>query len=252
MSLIFSKEGQNIAVIKDNINYKDKILSTTTDDIPNTFKTLKLNNGNFQPIGNYNSERSVGYIVGASGSGKSRFICNWVLEYKKKYKKNPIYLFSSLSEDVSLKPIKPLRVMLDDVFINEKIDLEMYRDSCCIFDDTDTIQNKQIKEKVYVMLNMMANTGRHYGISVWCVNHTPTGKKNETKVILNEAHQIVFFPANDNKQLRYLLENYAGIDSKQLKFIKSLNSRWCCINKHYPQSIITEKHILMMSEISGI
>lgn len=252
MSLLFSKEGQNIAVIKDNVNYKDKIISTTTDDIPNTFKTLKLNTGNFQPIGNYNAERSCNLIVGASGSGKSRYICNWVLEYKKKYKKNPVYLFSSLTEDVSLKPIKPLRIILDEEFMNEAIDLEMYRNSCCIFDDTDTIQHKYLKEKVYTLMNMMLNTGRHYNITVWVVSHTPTGKKLETKVIMNEAHSIVIFPANDNKQLRYLLENYCGIDNKQMKFLKSLNSRWCCINKHYPQSIITEKHILMMSEISGV
>ena len=249
MPLQFGKEGQNIAIIKDNPNYKNQIVSVSADKMENQFKSLKLNNGYFQPIGNWNAERSCNLVVGASGSGKSRYICNWVLEYKKKYKDNPIYVFSSLDEDESLKAIKPLRVILDDEFVKEPINLKQFENSCCIFDDTDTIQNKKIKEKVYTVMNMMLNTGRHHNITVWCVQHTPTGNKAETKTILNEAHSIVFFCANYSRQLQYLLENYCGIDKKLFKYICSLDSRWTCFNKHYPQTIITDKHILMMSEL---
>jgi hypothetical protein len=251
MALHFGNEGNNIAIIKDNPNYKNQMVSVSADKMENQFKSLKLNNGYFQPIANYNAERTVGYCVGSSGSGKSRFICNWVLEYKKKYKKNPIYLFSSLDEDVSLNPIKPLRVILDDVFLNETINLKDFENSCVIFDDIDTIANKKIKDKVYTIMNQMLNTGRHHNISVWCVNHSPTGNKTETKTILNEAHQIVFFCANYSRQLQYLLENYCGIDRKQFKYINSLDSRWTCFNKHYPQSIITDKHCIMMSELNN-
>ncbi len=137
MSLILSKTGNTVAMIKDNTNYKtDNIVSVSTDEMNNGFKGLKLKTGYFQPIGNWSKERTVNYITGASGSGKSRFICEWVSEYKKKYKKNPVYVFSSLEEDESLDKIKPLRIILDDEFVAENIDLSIYKDSCCIFDDS--------------------------------------------------------------------------------------------------------------------
>jgi hypothetical protein len=96
----------------------------------------------------------------------------------------------------------------------------------------------------------MLNTGRHFNISVWCVNHTPTGSKTETKTILNEAHNITYFPANDSKQLRYLLENYCGLDLKQQKFLKNIGSRWVSIYKMFPQVVLTEKAVMMMSELN--
>ena len=253
MSLEFNKDGHTIAMIKDNKNYaKKNIISVSSDDVDNGFKSLRLNSGYFQPIPDFSIERTCNYIVGASGSGKSRYICEWVKEYKKHYKRNEVYVFSSLLQDESLDPIKPARVILDDDFVKEDINLSIYKDSCCIFDDCDTIQHKNIKNKVYTLMNMMLNTGRHHNITVWVVNHTATGNKNESKVILNEAHSVVYFPVNHNQGLVYMLENYCGLDKKQMKFLKNLNSRWVSIYKHYPQAIITDKTIFMLNELNDI
>ena len=254
MSLNLDKVGATLAIIKDDPKNKNVVVSVSTDnlkgDTSKTYKSLQLQNGHFQPIGDWNRERTVGYIVGASGSGKSYFICEWVKEYKKKYKNNPVYLFSSLDEDESLDCIKPARIILDEDFLSEPVNLEHYRDSCVIFDDCDTIQHKKMKEKVYTIMNMILNTGRHYNISVWVVNHTATGTKMESKVILNEAHFIVYFPANHNRQLVYLLENYVGMDKKQMGYLKNSGSRWVCIYKHFPQVVITEKSMFLLSEMS--
>jgi hypothetical protein len=252
MSLNLEGIGATLATIKDDPKFKNKVVSVSADDMEGmpSFKTLKIKNGRIQPIGDWTKERSVQYIVGASGSGKSHFIREWCKTYKAKFKKNPVYLFSSLEDDETLDTIKPSRVILDEEFVNEDIDLELYRDSCCIFDDCDTIQHKHIRSKVYTLMNMMLNTGRHYNISVFSVNHTPTGSKTETKTILNECHNITYFPANDSKQLRYLLENYCGLDIKQQKFLKGLGSRWVSVYKHFPQVVLTEKAIIMMSEIN--
>ena len=250
MSLVFSKEGQNVAVIVDNPTYKNTIISKTTEDAEKSFKSFQLKTGTFQPIPDYNSERSVNFICGASGSGKSRYICEWGKQYKAKYKKNPIYVFSSLSKDESLEPLKPMRIILDEQFVKEPIDLKMYENSLCIFDDTDTIADKKIKERVYTLMNMILNTGRHHKISVFCVNHQPTGTKTETKVVLNEAHCITIFPANFNRQMLYLLENYCSVDKKEFKFLDSLGSRWITFYKTYPQCVVLQKHILMRSELN--
>jgi hypothetical protein len=254
MSLNLDRVGATLAVIKDDPKMKNKIVSVATDNLGDddmkTYQSIKLQTGKFQPIGDWNRERSVGYIVGASGSGKSFFICEWVKEYKKKFKRNPVYLFSSLDEDESLEPINPQRIILDNDFLNEEIDLTMYKDSCVIFDDCDTISNKKIKERVYTLMNMMLNTGRHFNITIWCVNHTATGTKMESKIILNEAHYIVYFPVNQNRQLVYMLENYCGIDKKQMTYLKNLGSRWVCIYKHFPQVCITEKQMFLLNQLS--
>jgi len=250
MSLNFEKIGATICKVANNESLKNKIISVSPETSSSNYKTYQefdLSSGNFQPIADYNKERTVNYVVGASGSGKSYYICEWVKDYKKKYKKNPIYLFSSLSSDETLDTIKPQRIILDATFLNEDIDLEMYRDSCCIFDDCDTISDKKMKAKVYTLMNMVLNTGRHFNITVWSVNHTPTGNKTETKTILNEAHTLVYFPINMNRQLLYLLENYTSLDKKAINSIRKLNSRWVCIYKQYPQVVITDKKIIMMN-----
>jgi len=253
MSLNFEKEGAILGVCKGG-NMAGKYISVDTektlDSGEKTYQDITLSSGKFQPTMNYNKERFVGYIVGSSGSGKSYYIKEWVKQYKKRFKKNPVYVLSSLSEDETLDEIKPKRVILDDAFAKEKIDLEMYRDCLVIFDDTDTITEKHIKDAVYKLMNSILNTGRHFNTSIWCVNHTPTGSKAETKVILNEAHTITFFPANMNRQLSYLLENYCNLDTKAIKKIMKMEHRWITIYRMYPQVMIADNHITMLRNIT--
>jgi hypothetical protein len=254
MSLNLEKVGAILGIVKGGqMNGKYISVSTdkTLDSGGKTYQDIQLSSGRIQPTMDYSKERFVGYICGASGSGKSYYIKEWVKEYKKKFKKNPVYVFSSLSEDETLDEIKPKRVILDDAFAKEKIDLEMYRDSLVIADDTDTINDKDIKTSVYALMNAILNTGRHFNISIWCVSHTPTGTKAETKIILNEAMTLTFFPANLNRQLFYLLENYAGLDRKAIRKISKMGYRWITIYKHFPQALICEDRISMLNTITN-
>lgn len=254
MSLNLEKVGAILGIVKGGqMNGKYISVSTdkTLDSGGKTYQDIQLSSGRIQPTIDYSKERFVGYICGASGSGKSYYIAQWVKEYKKKFKKNPVYVFSSLSEDETLDEIKPKRVILDDAFAKEKIDLEMYRDSLVVFDDTDTINDKHIKEAVYSLMNAILNTGRHFNISVWSVSHTPTGTKAETKIILNESQTLTFFPANLNRQLYYLLENYAGLDRKAIKKIGKMGHRWVTLYKHFPQVFIADNHICMLNTITN-
>ena len=159
MSLNFENHGAILATVKDNPSLEKKFISVSTSKTSEsgdlTFPAIKLSAGTFQPVMNYNAERSVNYIVGASGSGKSYYIKQWIKEYKRKFKKNGVYLFSALSEDETLDEVKPQRVCLDDAFIKEKVDLDLFKDSVCIFDDCDSIANKPLKIKVYTYLNQI-------------------------------------------------------------------------------------------------
>jgi hypothetical protein len=44
-----------------------------------------------------------------------------------------------------------------------------------------------------------------------------------------------------------VLENYLGVDKNDIKKIKSTKSRWACVFKNFPQAVICEKNIFMLS-----
>ena len=233
------------------LNNKTISISTNEEDdkdITKKFNKLQLTgNSKFQQIPDVETERQIGFITGASGSGKSTYIKKYCKEYKKTFKKNPIYLFSALKEDESLDEIKPSRIKIDDALVSNPIDVEEFKDSMVIFDDIDVIRDKKQREAVYDILNQVLEVGRHHNISCWVANHLPTAGK-DTRRILNEAHFIVYFPHSGSaRQLNYLLQDYIGLDKKDIKKLKNSKSRWATIFKNYPMIAMTEKDIFIVS-----
>jgi len=204
----------------------------------------------FQPIPNPNTERQILYITGSSGSGKSYFTRKYCNEFAKLFPKRAIYLFSSIAEDDSIDTIKGLsRIKLTPEFLDENWEIEDFRDSLVIFDDTDCITDKKTRLKVYGILNMVLETGRHTNTYCIYTSHLACAG-NDTKRILNEAHSITFFPSTaGGRTLKYLLENNTGLDKKQIEKIKKLNSRWVTVCKSYPKCILSEKDVFLINAI---
>jgi hypothetical protein len=91
-----------------------------------------------------------------------------------------------------------------------------------IFDDVDAETNKFKKKKIFDILSMILNTGRHERVSCVFTSHLSCAG-NETKLILSEAHSITIFPKNmGNRSLFYLLDSYFGLDKHQINYIKKL------------------------------
>jgi len=242
--------GMKFAKIKNENNPKlDKIISIESDKnkVKNFIEEIKLNT-DFEVIQQIppDKDRRCLYITGQSGSGKSVFTFKYAEEYRKKFKNNPIYLFSSVDKDI-LDKIKGLkRVKLDDKFLNECNigDLD-FSNSLFIFDDTDVLANKFIKKKVDELLNILLQKGRHSYSSVCFTSHQPNAGR-ETKIILSESHSITFFPLTlGNRALKYLLESQFGYSTKQINNIrrKCANSRWITIYK--PNIVMYEKGIFI-------
>lgn len=243
--------GKQFAKIKNENNSKlDKIISLepNKNKVKNFIEEIKLDK-EFEIIQQIppNNERLCLYITGQSGSGKSYYTFKYTEEYRKKFKNNPIYLFSSVDKDI-LDKIKGLkRVKLDDKFLNdcniEEID---FSDSLFIFDDTDVIANKLIKKKVDHLLNILLQKGRHTKSTVIFTSHQPNNGR-ETKIIIAESHSITFFPATlGNRSLKYLLESVFGYSTKQINNIrkKCAGSRWITIYK--PNIVMYEKGIFIV------
>lgn len=211
------------------------------EDGTNTFKVK--GDVMIQHIPDKNTERSVLYVTGQSGSGKSYYCKNYIEQYHKMYPKNEVFMFSSLADDATLDKLKYMKriKIKEQPFLNAELETSDFSKSLCIFDDCDVISNKEIKLKVFKLLNAFLETGRHFNISVIFTSHNAT-MGLDTKRILNECHSITLYPRNlGGKTSKYLLDGYLGLDKEQIKKLKKVNSRWVTILKTYPQMCISER-----------
>lgn len=240
----FEEQGIPLAIIKNSKSKKVPILCVDDKEhARNIYHEITLkDNEQFQCIPNPETERQILYITGRSGSGKSYYTLHYCMEYKRMYPKRPIYLFSALTEDTTLDKLKGLkRIKLTEEFCNEDITSEDFKDSIVIFDDTDVISDKKIRNKVNDIMNNILQVGRHHNTSCIITTHTACNGK-DTKIILNEAHSITIFPNGlGNRSLKYLLDSYLGLDKDQCKKIKALKSRWVTIVKSFPMTIISQQ-----------
>lgn len=225
--------------------YLNKELDKKENKFSKSFNELKIeDSGIFQQLVDTTKEREIGLITGASGSGKSYYINNYCIQYKKAYKGQEIYLFSNVDEDKSLK-VKLNRVNIDEELYNDPLSVKDFQNSLVIMDDIDVIKNKKIKDAVYQIMNEILETGRHYNVSLLMSVHYPN--KSNIRTILNECHFYVYFPWSSIKATNYVLENYLGVDKDKIKRIKKTKSRWACVFKNFPSAVITEKLIFMLT-----
>jgi len=247
----FDKVGRPLAKIEGG-TLAGKLVSVAPaeeEGQKRTYKHVELPEGSkFQLVPNTTKEREIIYITGLSGSGKSTFTSNYIKEYKKKFKNGDIFLFSALSEDEVLDKHGVKRIKLSAALITDKLTSADFEDALVIFDDIDVISDKKIREAVIATLNSVLEVGRHFKTYCIITNHLPTAGK-DTRRVLNEAHEIVYFPHSGSmKGINYLLKEYIGFDNKEIKAIKKLKTRWCCIFKNYPQLAMTERNLWLLAD----
>jgi hypothetical protein len=251
----FENSGNPIAkVIFGKSPSKNRTLCVNSDNssvrqVVNELNCLPAEH--IQQIPDKTKERNILYITGASGSGKSYYTMLYVNEYKKMYPKNELYLLSSVEPDGSaIDKIKGLqRFKLDDTFIKEPFKIEDFKNCLLIFDDCDCINNKLLKLKITSLLDMVLDTGRHTKTSVVYTSHLANAGL-QTKHILSECHSITIFPKSlGGRAMKYLLDNYLGLDKQQIKKLKKIESRWVTIVKTYPMCILGEKNALILNNL---
>ena len=236
--------GRTVSVSDQFLNSNQK---EPSDNLINEFRQLKIaNDSKFQHIPDTTKEREILYITGPSGSGKSTYTRKYLEQYKKKYKNREIYLFSSLPSDESLDKVGPKRIKLDESMYTDPIKVDELSESICIFDDIDVISEKKVREAVYDVLNQVLEIGRHYKIHCVVTNHLPTNGK-DTRRILNEAHTVTYFPHSAGGKIKYLLEEYVGLDRKQIAYMRKQNSRWATVYKNYPQCYMVEHEVGLLN-----
>lgn len=166
--------------------------------------------------------------------------------------KYPIYLFSSLSEDAgSLDKIKNLhRIKLDNEFASEKFTIDDFKESLVIYDDTDNISSIAIKKQLEAIENLILDTGRHSKTYLIRTSQMATNGA-QTKHILAESQSITFYPSTlGDRAMKYLLEQYIGLGSKQVQKIKEMGkeSRWITIYTSMSPRIIMSENCIMTQD----
>ena len=177
----------------------------------------------------------------------------YVDEYKKTVSKARSVIFSSLSDDSSIDKIKGLKSyqVKREVPHHREFQPKDFKDCFVIFDDTDCLTDKRFRlRKLIGSVELyLLETGRHY-------EHERSGNKSFgyrrtqlRSVYLNECKSVVIFPSGlGGRSIKYLLDNYFGLDREQIKRIKKLNSRWVCINKGFPMSVVADKEAYVLND----
>ena len=146
-----------------------------------------------------------------------------------------------------------LEEIIDQSLIDDPIDIhsEFRQNDLVLFDDTDTIQDKKIKEAISRLKNDILETGRHSNIYVVITSHLINGiSRTDTRTILNECTSLTIFPKSGSTyQIIYVLKNYIGLNKNQINYILNLPSRWVTIFKNFPQYCIFEKGCFLLNYI---
>jgi len=253
MSLNTNGIGRSLAIVKDNKKFKNVVFSVSDSSEDNEFTKpfdqYRIKEGIFQYIPDKDRERDTIFICGSAGSGKSYWCAQYIKEYHRIFKDNRIYLISEGMEDECLDSIKSLkRIEIDETLLTEPIEYNEFENCLVIFDDIDAMKGK-LGKYIYDLRDKLLKNSRKARVSVISTNHTCTG--HELKAVLNESNVIVFFMANYNRALKYLLESYVGLDKKGIEGIKKNKSRWTAYIKSFPNVILQEKDIMTLDKLQN-
>ncbi len=255
MSFNFASIGRPVARVTGGALDKKKVYlteETEDDEYVKSFTKIELPQASrFSHIPDPEKNRDVTYIVGPSGSGKTTYTTAYIKEILKIHKDYKVILFSTLDDDY--KDIKNLqRVKIDMSLVDDPIKADELKDSIVVFDDVDCIADKMLRASIIGTMQQVLEIGRHFNIYVIMTNHLATNGA-DTKRILNECNTITFFPqAGTGRGLTYLLENYCGLNTKDIRKIKKFKSRWCTFYKTFPQMLLFERNIMTLDELENV
>ena len=191
------------------------------------------------------NNRFISYIAGPSGSGKSTYASELAEQFKKIHPNKKIFIFSrtEAKDDPAYKKLKPIQIEINEDLLENPIDIttEMSEGGCLvIFDDCETIHNEALKREVQKLIMDGLEVGRKLNLNMIITNHLIIpNNKAFGRVLLNEIQQLTVFPKSGSaKQINYALNEYFGLDRKQLKEIFTLKSRWVTVSKTYPQYVM--------------
>ena len=116
--------------------FNNKIISIADDEVNEEIKHYEVikntSSKKFELLPPHDG-RSVIYICGASGSGKSYWTAEYLKKYHKKYPKNKIYVFSEGEYDPAFEDLDIVRIPINDELLEDKIEYNEFKKTVCVF-----------------------------------------------------------------------------------------------------------------------
>ena len=187
-------------------------------------------------------------VFGAAGCGKSTFVANLLKEYKKKYKKNKIYMISPTQDDPAYLDLKPVidYIKIDESLIKDPMDFTEFDDCVIVFDDSEVLSGKkELNTAIEMFRNQCLENGRKRKISAIIINHVAQNGA-QTKKVLNECQETVIFPKSNFSAVQRLAKAYWGFGKDDIEYLRTVKSRWCLVKSSYPQAILSEHQIKVL------
>lgn len=243
------KEGRPIAIIMGG-KLNGRIIKLIEEPTQNTYgdTEIELHDGIMQQLPNPNTRDSL-YISAPSGSGKTTYAMEYIKQYKNTFPKNKVYVFSRLSSDPVLDKLKIIRIRIDEELVENPIQPNELENSLVLFDDIDTIPEKQINTEIMKLRDDILQTGRHSNIYVVSTSHQLMNYKH-TRSLLNEATTVTFFiKSGSTYHIKRFLKEYCGLSVDQIQFLMNLPSRWVTISKSYPMYVLYQTGVYLLSQV---
>lgn len=222
-------------------------------------KTFTIyNNDKLVPLPNKN-KRDLGYICGPQDSGKSHRVAEYIEEFHKMFPRKKVVLISGIDDDKNfnnMKYLKEIDIENEDLLDDPIEPKKEYPNSLIIFDDIDKSSLPEMTTYLESLRDDILKNGRDQsekipGIYCLSTNHQCTdGKK--TRDLLNECTFITIFPQSGSGHgMDYILKEYLKFGPKEIKEILKMGdySRWVTIYKKFPRYVITEKQVVLGSEL---
>ena len=194
------------------------------------------------------NQTSVLMIAARAGAGKSYYLKQYIKNYKKIYKDNPVYLFSESKADKALDDLVK-RIPLDE-FVKSDLTWDQFPDDCYVnFDDIDVLENTRengfMKKRLYSLMNALIQNARKKHITVAQTVHIATDGAT-TKHILNSCTSFIIFLNSISLQIKRALKEYLGITPENIKKILSMKGRWVCVFTTSPLVVMGERDIYIL------
>lgn len=189
------------------------------------------------------------YISGQNGSGKSYLSGVYAREYNRLFPRNKIIIFSVHEKDNAYDGVKRLlRVDLKDETMTDSImEVQKFKNTLVIFDDCDRIQDKKLKAYIDSLELDLLTNGRKYGIYMLTLSHMLMNYK-ATREKINECSRVIMFGQSGSKyHITRFLKIHGGLSKAQIKRVFELPSRWFCISVNYPNYILYDTGVYLLS-----
>jgi hypothetical protein len=207
---------------------------------------IRISDGKLQPLPNRDVVEKI-YVSAPSGAGKSTWCGKWLREYKRMWRGNEVFMFSTVGEDKAIDKYNPERIDLDEDLLENPVDPEELRDSVCIFDDIDSHMSVPVRKYICGLRDWELEMGRHFKTRLLCTSHLLMNYTS-TRRLLNEATAVVIFPKSGSTyHIKQYMKKYAGLEKRQIKRILSLPSRWVALYRTYPMYVLYEKGAYLLA-----